>query len=758
MLADLRLALRGLRKAPTLTAIALASLALGIGANVTVFSVARELILDDASALAPGGLARLDATLSYAQTHDLRRAAVFRDIAFHTGLHDAIWQHPGRNEIVWGMDTSPNFFDLLGIHPAIGRLYSDRDEGQPVAVVSYGFWRRRLQGASAVQAGGRLYTVIGVLPRDYRSVMRHGIAPEIYAPARLVSARCYVIGRLRDGFTRARTREALAAAVPSLGIPEFTRTLPGLSPFSGLAANAGSSGEDRRMFVFFVMLTAVAALLTLIACSNVAGLLLARRISRRREIAIRQALGATRWQLARPLLAEFVLLVAGGAALGMALDAFLRSRLAVLRWPTAYGIPFEFHFQSDRGLLGYAAATALAALAVCSLGTGDRRITPARWNLRSGLVALQVVLSMVLLTLGALFTRSFVQVARAGPGFDTAHTIIATAHPLPGGDHGFAWRQRLIEAIRQVPGVEDATSTGVLPLMGELPAAPLRRPGDPATVARDSYTVGVGEDYFTTLGMPILYGREFDAADRDRRPVPAIVSLTLARRLFGRVNPIGAPLLRGPGTEDVLQVVGVAADARLRTLGERAAPVLYTPDFNGQFLVRVSGDATQWIEPLRRAMTAADPAPAFDIRPLRDAVAGALFPVRIAAAFVGSISALGLVLALVGLYGSVSYAVSCRTREMAIRAALGATRARIIWTALRESALILASAAAVGLLFVIQAVRPLVDLLPDGVDPWDPKLYTAVSLALLGAGLTAAAIPAKRAAQADPREALSHNS
>ena len=169
----------------------------------------------------------------------------------------------------------------------------------------------------------------------------------------------------------------------------------------------------------------------------------------------------------------------------------------------------------------------------------------------------------------------------------------------------------------------------------------------------------------------------------------------------------------------------------MRTFGEAAAPACYTPDYNGQFLVRVSGDPAQWIEPLRRALAAADPAPALDIRPLHDAVAGALFPMQMAAAFVTSIGGIGLVLALVGIYGSVSYAVSRRTREFGIRAALGATRARILWTAVRDGALLLIGGTMVGLWVAISAVRPLVDLLPDGVDPWDPRLFAATALALI---------------------------
>ncbi|HEV2448001.1 MAG TPA: ABC transporter permease, partial [Candidatus Sulfopaludibacter sp.] len=706
-----------------------------------------------------------DANLTYAQYRDLRHAGVFQDLAFDAGLRDTVWRNAGRGEVAWFMATSPNFFDVLGIRAAAGRFYTQRDEGQPVAVVSHGFWRRRL-GADpgalgrSLEIGGRLYTIAGVLPGDYRSILGHGVAPEIYMPAPPdSSARCHPFGRLRDSLSRVQTRQALAAAVPSLGIPEFARELPAIRAFSGLDSHFAAEGDARRWFLFFAALFGAAAVLALIACSNVAGLLLARRMSRHRELAIRQALGANRWQLTRPLLAEAMALVAAGAAAGLALDAILRARLSVLRWPSAYNLPMEFHFQTDRGLLLYALLAAAAALAVCSLaGAGDRSLALAmkpdarRWSPRHALVAVQVVFSMALLMLGALFTRSFLYVAREGAGFDTDRTLIAAVHPAARGDHGWAWRERLIETIRRVPGVEAATSTDWLPLMGEAPETPLRRVGEPPPAARNVYALAEGEDYFATLRIPILRGRDFAIEDRDRKPAPAIVNRTLARQLFGDADPIGARLVRGREKEDVLEIVGLAADSRIRTIGESAAPAVYTPNFNGQFLVRVAGDPAQWIEPLGRAL--ADRDAALDIHPLRDALAGALFPMRMAAAFVGALGGLGLVLSLVGVYGAVSYAVGRRTREMGIRAALGATPARIVWTAGREAAVLLAVGAAIGMIFAVSAIRPLADLLPDGLNPWDPRLFGAAVVLLLGTGAAAASIPARRASRIDPVEAL----
>jgi len=236
-----------------------------------------------------------------------------------------------------------------------------------------------------------------------------------------------------------------------------------------------------------------------------------------------------------------------------------------------------------------------------------------------------------------------------------------------------------------------------------------------------------------TLGIPILRGRDFEISDRGRKPIPVIVNRTLARQFLLDADPIGAHLLMGRENVDVLEVIGVAADSKMRTLGEGNSPTLFEPDFNGQLLVRVAGNSAQWIE---------------------EAVAGAIFPMRIASVFVGSQSGLGFVLSLVGLYGSVSYAVSRRTREMGIRAALGASRSRIVWESLQDGVAVLACGAIAGIPLAVSAMRPLADLIPEGVNPWDPVWFSAVTLMLLATGCAAAWIPARRAAQVDPSSAL----
>ncbi len=412
LLTDLRQGLRGLLKSPAFTLIAVLSLALGIGVNVTIYSVAREMILDDLSARQPDRLVRLGSVVTGAQFRELEDAGIFEDLAFDTGLGTAEWHAGARNEIAWEMTTSANFFQALGVGSSLGRLYSPSDSGASRAVVSYGFWQKRLGGdrnavGRPLQLGARLYTVVGVLPRDYRSVMRHGVSPEVYLLPDREPARCHPFARLRDGVTRDQTRQALLAAARNIDGEEFARQVARLKPMAGWAANADTVGDDRRFFLFFAMLYGTALLLVVIGCFNVAGLLLARGITRQRELAIRKALGASRFRVARQLVAEGALLVGFGAAAGLIVDAVLRERLSYIRWPSAYNLPFEFHFQTDRGLFLYAAATVAAAVLVSSivpslrssdadlglaLKQSEAAFSIRRWNLRNGFVLLQVVL------------------------------------------------------------------------------------------------------------------------------------------------------------------------------------------------------------------------------------------------------------------------------------------------------------------------------------------------------------------------------
>lgn len=282
----------------------------------------------------------------------------------------------------------------------------------------------------------------------------------------------------------------------------------------------------------------------------------------------------------------------------------------------------------------------------------------------------------------------------------------------------------------------------------------LRRQGDPLSALRNVYVMGAGENYFRTLNVTILRGRDLEIADRGRTPIPVVVNRTLAHDVFAGEDPIGQHLAIGREKETVLEIVGVAADFKMRTMGEANVPAVFRPDFNAQFFVRVAGNPALWIEPLRNALGDVDGTAALDVRPLAEAVGGAMFPMRVATGFLGSLSSLGLALSLIGLYGSVSYAVRRRTREFGIRAALGASRQRIVCTVLRDGVAIVACGIGLGAPLALSAIRPLVDLFPAGFNPWAPAPLLEVVLLLFATSAAAIWIPARRAARVDPSVAL----
>ena len=772
---DIYCAIRSLGKSRSLAAVGVLSLALGIGANISVYSIVRELVFDDITAQGPKRLAYINADVPYSLYRDLRDTGVFQDLAWYHSVSIWNWRNGAQSETAWTIRSSANFFDLLGVTAFAGRLYSQSDEGHDLAVVSYSFWRKRL-GADPATIGavlrlnGRIYTITGILPRDYRSIYGNAFSPQVYVLAAPDSGRLLVFGRLRPSRSVAETRQSLLAAATALGGAELGRRIANLYPIGGFAGHAAREGDP--YFLFLMALYAVAAMLTLIACSNLAGLLLTRSAGRRREIAIRKAIGAGRLRIIGHLLVEGCVLVFAGAVLGSFLHTAIVGRLRHLTYPGAYAQPFEFHFETDAGLLIYSAAVAFAALVVSSLlpalrgaaadvALAMRQSEPAfsvrRWNLRSGFVALQMALSVVLLALGVFFTRGFLRMNAADPGFDIAHTIFAGLQPIGGkhaGEDYFTWRTDLLRAARTIPGVAAASSTSIIPLSGELPRAALRREGEPPSSWREAYRTGVGDQYFATFAIPILRGRDFEPRDRTRRPAAAIINRTLARELFGADDPVGQHLVLERDGGELLEIIGVCGDTHVRTLAENNPPAFYTPGFDTGLVVRVASNPALWIEPLRHALAAVDADAALDIRTMRDATEGAIWPMRMATILLASLSGLGLTLALVGLHASVSYSAGRRIREMGIRVALGATPARIVWISLRDSLAVLLCGGITGIILAVAAIRPVASLAPDGVNPWSPAMFTAVLLLLLASGAAAAYLPARRAAKLDPCIAL----
>ena len=772
---DLEYALRSFSKSRSHAAVGVLSIALGVGVNITAYSILRELVFDDITARHPELLAYINADVSYPLYRDLRRARIFQDMACYHSVTIWNWRNGGHSEMAWTIRSSANFFDVLGVTPFAGRLYTQADEGRDLAVVSYSYWRKQLGGDPAavgriLKLNGRIYTITAILGRNYRSIYGSGFSPQVYVPTVPDSGRFLVFGRMLPGRSAAATRESLLAAATALGGAELGRRIANLYPIGGFAGHAAARGDP--VFPVLMAFYGVAGMLALIGCANAAGLLLARSAARQREIAIRKAIGAGRLRIVGSLLAEGFVLAGGGTVVGYLLHAAIAARLRLLTYPGAYAQPYEFNFETDTGLLLYTAALALAAMLVSSLvpalrfANADlslalRQAEPAlsvqRWGLRNGFVCIQMALSMVLLALGVFFTRGFLRMNAAEPGFDTAHTLFAGVQPVRGahlGEEYFTWRGDLLRAVRAVPGVAAASSTTIIPLSGELGRIALRREGEPSLSAREAYRTGVGDQYFTTFAIPMLRGRDFELRDRTRRPVPAIINRSLAGALFGADDPVGRRLVMGSDAGEAFEIIGVCGDTRVRTLAENNPPAFFVPGFDTGLVVRITGDPALWKEPLRRALGAVDPDAALDVRTMRDATEGAIWPIRMASILLASLSGLGLALALVGLYASVADSTGRRTREMGIRVALGATPAGIVWASMRDSMAVLLCGGAAGTTLAVAAIHPVASLAPDGINPWSPAMFTVVLLLLLVSGAAAAYVPARRAAKLDPSIAL----
>jgi putative ABC transport system permease protein len=787
---DLRYTLRTLRAAPGFSAIAILSLALGIGANTTVYRVIDEVLLHDVTADRPDRLLRIgDHGISYPNYQDFARSGVFQSLAVF-GLADANWRQANSTEGVFLMKTSPNFFETLGVEPRLGRRYTDADADSLPAIVSDGFWRRRL-GADPNVLGRALdlddhrYTIIGVMAPEYRSAMGLAIMPEVHVAVNPASVAglmlrdsmqfLNMIGRMPDGETREQVRAALEAQRNRLqhDYPATAKALENithLEAIGGIGRLRDDPTDGTKFLTFYALLALMVGLVLVIACANVSGLLMARGAARQREIAVRSALGAGRARLIGQFLAEGLVLSVSGAALGLLLNFWLTHVLSQIRVPLS-AVSFEFSFAPDRRLVWYTLAITAITAPLCALAPAIRasrtdlasvlrrqRGGTGSPTMRNLLVVGQVALSFVLMAAAILFARATVTLASVNPGFDLGHTIKAEVTPMEGryrGEQLEAYRQRLLERVRSISGVVSAASAGFAPLNPETPTMMVRAAGQPVSEARRVNLQPVGPDYFETMDIR-LRGREFDVRDRGRMPVPVIVNLTLARELFPAGDALGQQLVYARRNRDEVQVeiVGVAADSKIRSLGEASAPLIYQPDFSTRLMVRVAGPPDAFVSAVSSAVRDVDPSAAVEAETMRDYSAISMWPARIGRQFLMALSVLGLALALVGLYGVIAFVVARRIGEIGVRMALGASRAGVAWMVLRDGARVIGAGMAIGVGLAILAMKPLGVILPATLSTRDPIAFAGAALVILAAGAAAVLVPARRASKIDPAIAL----
>jgi predicted permease len=819
---DLRYGTRMLLRQKGFTATATLSLALGIGLNTTAFSLVNAVLLKGTLVRDPDRLVEIYSgiskeyphlTTSYADYKDIRDGAnAFSGVAAHA-LVRGIMTAGGRSELVVGEVATANYLDVLGVAPALGRGFlpeEDATEGShPVLLLSNGMWQSRFAGSRDVlgktlKLSGVEYTVVGVAPAGFTGTIP-GFQPEFWAPTMMVDKLSFsgiqsntddqpggtrlerrgwrwlfVKGRLAEG----RTIEEARAQVETI-YARLRQEYPVSNKDVKPALMPGGSVRFHPMLDPYVraasagLLVAV-TLVLIIACANVASMLLARAAARRREFAVRAAVGASRVRLVRQLLVESLLLAAVGGTLGLAV-AFGAGRVLSGLGGESLPIPLHFALGIDGRVLLYAVGasvlTALlfgltpalsasrpdlvAALKADATGEGSDR---PRLRLRHALVATQLATSLVLLIAGALLARGLLVARGTDLGFDPKPiATLAFNLKMNGYDQAraMAFTERALETLRALPGVEAATTASRLPLAPDINMEGVRVPGqqgphdDPVSID----AVEIGPDYFEVAGIPIVAGRAFTASDREGSPRVVIVNQTMARRFWPHSSPIGQRLYMSEYDQPPYEVVGVCRDHKVRSVGEPPRPYLHTSWLQTKhqaigLAVRVAGPAEAALPMLKKAVLGLDPEIVFTDEGTAQQVADlTMSPTRIGATILGAFGALALVLAALGLYGVVSYSVARRTREVGVRMAIGARPLDVVRLVLAEGLRLAVIGIAIGAALSAVAARVLKSML-YGVSAMDPIAYLGAGLVLLLVAVVANLAPALRAARIQPIRAL----
>jgi len=800
MLQDLRYALRALARSPALVSAAVVCLALGIGATATIFGVVDTLLFRPPAHIQdPGRVVRLyfrknlppfgTATSSitgyplYAALRDGTHA--FEELAAFTYAQRASLGRGAGAKRVDLVLASASFFPLLGVRPALGRFFTadeDSPGGPALVVLSFGFWRAAFGGDSAIigtqlQLGRGSYTVIGVTPERFTGVNLQNV--DVWTPigaatelmgAEYMNRGSYflqIVGRLGGGGAATAARQA-------------TVVLRTDDMYSGRDSNAvvllgpvqhARGPEMSQNAQVSIWLAAVAVIVLLVACANVANLLLARSLQRLREAAIRLALGAGWWRLARQVLIEsLVLAVAGGiTALFVTLWAGPLIRAFLLPNVPAFTEPLDARVIAFTA--GVALLTGLLVGVVPAWQVGRRDLTPAlkagagegryqRSGLRSALLVGQVALTVVLIGGAGLFTRSLRNVEGQNFGFDPAHTLLATIDLRAAGYTPAqidAVHLQILARLEALPGIEAAAATVAHPL-GYATAWSVTVPGRdsiPQLSSGGPYYQQVTPGYFAAMGTPVR-GRAFTAADRAGSV--AIVNETMARLLWPGENAIGKCFVAGEKT--CVEVIGIVPDARRFNAVEDATMTFYVPfssDGNGfitALVVRPRGRPEDWIPSVRSAIQETAPnLPFASVTPLADLLAPSIRPWRLGSAMFGAFALLALVLSAVGLYGVLAFTVTQRTHEIGVRLAMGAERRDVLRLMVRHGVAIAAVGAGVGAVGALAAGHVLSSLM-YGVSPRDPLVLLAATLVPVVVAAVASYVPARRASRVDPVVAL----
>jgi len=808
---DARYAFRTLSKTPGITAAIVVSVALGIAANATVFSVANGLLWGVLPVKDPARLVLFSQGKSFSHPDylDLRgqTSQVFDGVAAHFPFIPASIGATGQPERVWGQAVSGNYFHLLGVNPALGRTILPADDGavgrEPVVVLSHALWQRRFGADPAVLGrvlalNGHPYTVVGVAPAGFYG-SDHGIQSEFWAPLSMAEQLMpdlamnsmrdkrdmhwlMLNARLKPGVSRSQAAAAVNVVKRRLDDSYRKDEKAHYEPVTLDAAGGLIGGAGPQALGLMAVLMVVAGLVLLVACANIANLLLARATGRQKEIAVRLAIGASRRHLVRQLLVESVLLSLAGAVAGFLLAAVAAAAISRFRLPLP--IPIVFDFNVDWRVLLFTAALSVLTGLVFGLAPALRSThpdlvealkneTPAlgrlrRFSLRNALVVVQVALSLVLLVGAGLFLRSLGNASSIDIGMKPDNVLLMAVDPKLeqySPEKTRAFLEQIRDRVSALAGVRSVSFVDSLPLsIGGVSFDFKVADGNgrtPQNLLADTYRVGSG--YWGTMGIPLRQGRDFSRKAGDDRV--AIINETLARRAFGNQNPLGRRIESDePGEKTVYTVIGVARDSKSRTLGEQPQNCAYLfieahPEkafsfFGISIAVRTAADPGALAKPVRDQIAALDPNLAvLNTETMRQHVNKSFLLPQISATLLGTSGAVGLTLAAIGLYGVMSFSVRRRTREIGIRMALGAEPHGVLAMVLRQGLALTGAGLAIGLAVALAVGRLAASLL-YGISGTDLITFLAVPAVLVAAALVAILIPARRAARLGPMTAL----
>jgi predicted permease len=823
---DLRYAFRTLRKAPLFTSVAVLSLALGIGANTAIFTLVNQLILQLLPVRDPDQLVMLTArgqhygsntgnnAISYPMYQDFRdKNQVFQGM-FCRFSHDFSLTYEGRTELIVGELVSGNYFPVLGVGAALGRVFTAQDDliqgGHPIAVLSYGYWKTRFAADPGVIGrkivlNGYPLTIVGVSRKGFDGV-EPGYAPQLRVPMmmkHLLTDKFYtlnnrrgrfaqVFGRLKPGVTLEQARAGLQPLFHQIlqmevqekdfaKASEHTRQQFLKMWMDVLPAANGRSDLRRQFSNPLLALMVIVSLVLLIACSNVANLLIARATARQKEIAVRLALGAGRRRLILQLLEESLLLSGMGGILGIglavaidnALIGFLPqgvSQLTLSATPDGRVLGFTLLISVLTGVL-FGLAPAIQSTRPQLAGTLKDQaggvVGGASVGFRKALVVAQVSLSLLLLIAAGLFIQSLKNLQGVNPGFETRNLLSFSVNPALNGykpERSLQFYRQLTERLGRTPGVSSVTLAVMALLDGNEWDSSVTVEGYSAKEGEwiDPHMQFISTGYFQTLAVPVMLGRDFSDRDDKGTPPVALINERFAKRYFAGRSPVGLHVGMGgnPGTKTDIEIVGVVKDTRYESLRDEIPYELYRPYRQMDFVqgmtvyARAQGDPTAIFAAMRHSVNELDSnVPVYRVRTLDQQLDKSLMSERLLASLSGVFGLLATGLAAIGLYGVMAYMVVRRTREIGIRMALGADRGSVVWLVMREVLALSAVGVIIGGGAAYAATR-LVQKQLFGILPTDALTMAASACGIAAVAVLAGYLPARRATAIDPMRAL----